>query len=245
MKVGEVSQLYKEIADRLLAEFEAVTWQEGAMLPSEAQLQLSFGVSRTTVRRALATLESRGYIQRHQGKGSFYHDRKMAGVVSGRVGFYGTAKTTGHLPFSKIHAFEVRPPNMSELTVFGPGARQGVVELRRLRLLDGRPAMFQTSVIAIAGIAKLTRSDFENVSLYSMLRRRFGVIVTDVSTKLEALNAPENIAKLMAIEPGTAIFNSHRMVKDQSGKYIELSNNFVRSDIIYFFLAGSPDELNG
>jgi len=236
--------LYREVAEKLLSEFEAVNCHDGALLPSESQLQQAFGISRTTVRRALAHLEAGGHVQRRQGLGSFYRSRKLGNLISGKIGFHGVARSNGHRAFTRVHAFRTRAANLSELTVFGPAARDGVVELNRVRILDGQPAMFQQSVLCHAGLAKLRRSDFENVSLYSLLRNRFSVVVTKVSTKLEALNAPEEIAAIMAIEPGTAIFNSHRMVEDQNGRYIELCNNFARPDCVYFFFSGSAEEFS-
>lgn len=235
--------LYREVAEKLLSEFEAVNCHDGALLPSESQLQQAFGISRTTVRRALAYLEAGGHVQRRQGLGSFYRSRKLGNLISGKIGFHGVARSNGHRAFTRVHAFRTRAANLSELTVFGPAARDGVVELNRVRILDGRPAMFQQSVLCHAGLAKLRRADFENVSLYSLLRERFGIVVTKVSTKLEALNAPQEIASIMAIEPGTAIFNSHRMVEDQNGRYIELCNNFARPDCVYFF-SGSAEEFS-
>lgn len=236
--------LYRQVAEKLLSEFEAVNCHDGALLPSESQLQHAFGISRTTVRRALAYLEAGGHVQRRRGLGSFYRSRKLGNPISGKIGIHGVAKSSGHQSFTRVHAFRTRPANLSEMTVFGPAARNGVVELQRVRVLDGQPAMFQQSVLCHAGLAKLRRSDFENVSLYSLLRNRFGVVVTRVSTKLEALNASAEIAAIMSIEPGAAVFNSHRMVEDQNGHYIELCNNFARPDCVYFYFSGSTEEFS-
>ncbi len=47
----------------------------GEMLPSEDELTRIFGVSRITIRAALASLESRGFIERRQGIGTFVRER--------------------------------------------------------------------------------------------------------------------------------------------------------------------------
>src|SRR5271170_3397701 len=46
----------------------------GEALPTEQTLCDQFGVSRITVRRALADLAERGYIERRQGVGSFVRE---------------------------------------------------------------------------------------------------------------------------------------------------------------------------
>src|ERR1700757_3234796 len=50
----------------------------GAALPTEQALCDEFGVSRITVRRALADLAEQGYIERRQGVGSFVRQRDRA-----------------------------------------------------------------------------------------------------------------------------------------------------------------------
>src|SRR3984885_14205577 len=47
----------------------------GDALPTEQSLCDQFGVSRITVRRALADLAEQGYIERRQGVGSFVRQR--------------------------------------------------------------------------------------------------------------------------------------------------------------------------
>src|ERR1700734_274900 len=57
----------------------------GDALPTEQSLCDQFGVSRITVRRALADLAEQGYIERRQGVGSFVRQHAPAdpSVVSG------------------------------------------------------------------------------------------------------------------------------------------------------------------
>jgi GntR family transcriptional regulator len=49
----------------------------GSRLPSETELSEAFGVSRVTVREALASLERKGLILRRQGLGTFVNARTV------------------------------------------------------------------------------------------------------------------------------------------------------------------------
>lgn len=233
---------YKAIAEQLLTEFQTGNWIDGAALPSESRLQETFGASRTTVRHALALLETEGRVERRQGRRSFYRSRKIGKPISSRVDFRNEARSQGQLPYTRALALTPRSPGLAELAVFGFEARAGVVELRRLLLLDGQPTIHQSSVLCHPGIADLQLSDFENTSLYGLLKRRFKLVVTKASKKLEAVNAPHDIANLMSIEPGAAMFKVHRVVEDQHGRVIELSSNFVRADRYYFSFSGSTED---
>src|SRR6201996_3078361 len=54
----------------------------GDALPTEQSLCDQFGVSRITVRRALADLAEQGYIERRQGVGSFVSRRAVSDPVA-------------------------------------------------------------------------------------------------------------------------------------------------------------------
>jgi DNA-binding FadR family transcriptional regulator len=58
-------------------------WQPGERLPSERQLVEQFGVSRSVVREVLRSLQERGLIDAHPGRGSFVREvRTTDGLAS-------------------------------------------------------------------------------------------------------------------------------------------------------------------
>ena len=62
---------YRQIAAELREAMEAGRLTPGSALPSETELMAAHEVSRATVRRALAALESDGLISTHPGKGRY------------------------------------------------------------------------------------------------------------------------------------------------------------------------------
>jgi DNA-binding GntR family transcriptional regulator len=66
---------YRRIAGELRNAMEAGQLVPGSVLPSEANLVAAYGVSRATVRRALASLEADGLISTHPGKGRYVRRR--------------------------------------------------------------------------------------------------------------------------------------------------------------------------
>ncbi|MEV1168134.1 GntR family transcriptional regulator [Nonomuraea sp. NPDC049784] len=63
--------LYQVIARELRGQIERGELEPGTTLPSEAQLRRQHGVSRSTVRQALAMLEREGLIMSEHGRGRF------------------------------------------------------------------------------------------------------------------------------------------------------------------------------
>lgn len=69
-------------AERLAEEILATAHSENSLgqgrLPTERRLAADFGVSRTTVRRALALLEADGLLSREVGRGTFFRNGTSA-----------------------------------------------------------------------------------------------------------------------------------------------------------------------
>lgn len=62
---------YHRVADRIRAAIQSGELRPGQALPTEKQLAAQYGVSRPTVRAALATLRAEGLIDAQQGRGAF------------------------------------------------------------------------------------------------------------------------------------------------------------------------------
>src|SRR3990170_7880516 len=92
LPLGSITQdlplpLYYQIKRELQEKIETGDLPEGSLLPTEAELQRLFGVSRTTVRQALSELAAQGLITRRPGKGTVI-GRKISDVRPRRlVGF--------------------------------------------------------------------------------------------------------------------------------------------------------------
>ena len=69
---------YALIADELRQEIHAGNYQKGERFATEFELTKRFGVSRQTVRQAIATLEDEGYLIQRQGSGTYVTSKEKA-----------------------------------------------------------------------------------------------------------------------------------------------------------------------
>ncbi|MBE3561207.1 MAG: GntR family transcriptional regulator [Ktedonobacteraceae bacterium] len=60
--------LYQQLLSRLIEAIESGAITVGEKLPTEAELVKTYGVSRTTARRALDELRRQGLVRREPGK---------------------------------------------------------------------------------------------------------------------------------------------------------------------------------
>ena len=81
---GDVRQtIHSIIADRAEARIRSGAWAPGTRLPPERELCELLDVSRASLRQALAELEERGLITRHQGRGTFVTRLRFDADASG------------------------------------------------------------------------------------------------------------------------------------------------------------------
>lgn len=101
---GPKHQILKEYFAR---QIEMGQLKPGAILPTELELSSVLGVARSTVRRALRTLEQDGLIQRFQGKGTFVHKdaNQMLQKGSALLALIVPETRTAYYP-SLLHSFE-------------------------------------------------------------------------------------------------------------------------------------------
>ena len=69
--LGPALNRTQDLTQRLGAEILSGRMQPGARLPTEQELSLATGVSRTVVREAVAALRADGLVVTHQGRGAF------------------------------------------------------------------------------------------------------------------------------------------------------------------------------
>ena len=69
--VGKASTLVEEVAARITSDITRGLIKPGGRLPTEKDMMLSMGVSRTVVREAIAQLRARGLVNTRQGLGAY------------------------------------------------------------------------------------------------------------------------------------------------------------------------------
>ena len=140
--------LYERTISFILHYIEEHKLAEGARLPTEPELAAMAGVSMVTVRRALAELAGQAVVRREQGRGTFLARRRVSAETtkpgSLRNGLGLAARSTLE---TRLLALERRGATAEEAARLAVAEAAAVWEIRRLRLLDGRPMIQEVSVI--------------------------------------------------------------------------------------------------
>src|SRR5262245_9879881 len=111
--------LYRKVAAELREKIISGSLPPGAQLPSEPELEKQHGVSRNTVRLALAALANEGLVEPRQGRGTFVRERTSFTVLASaeegapvpapdRDAFFGAVERRGRRPSQINFRTEVR-----------------------------------------------------------------------------------------------------------------------------------------
>jgi GntR family transcriptional regulator len=146
--------LYREVAESLRNEIATGALAPGDQLPSEPELEQRFGVSRNTVRLALAALANEGLVEPRQGRGTYVREwvtftvpAPVPGVPEGakRDEFVSSAEAGRRVPDQRNLRVEVRTASPEVAARLEIEEGSGVVVRAMELLLDGRPWSVQES----------------------------------------------------------------------------------------------------
>lgn len=194
--------LYRRIEEDLLAQITEGDIQQGDMIPPERELCEHYGVSRITVRRAISELETRGYVRRQQGKGTFVSRSRIQREMGRLMSFSEEMRAQGHVPGSRLLNLQHRPADKSIASLLQLAEGEPIWIVERLRLADDEVISLSTSYLHLPLDVYLTPLELRGqTSLWSLLGSK-GVRITEGNTTVRATVADAHYAKLLDVEEG-------------------------------------------
>lgn len=222
---------YSQLKRLILADVAIRGLEPGERLDGEHELCQRYDVSRTVVRQALQELEHEGVVRREKGRGTFLNDpRSSRGIGGALVGTFediqGSAgEQRSHVVRKSVVA--ASPQVALDLRV-NPG--ESVVEIERIREVDGIPWAFTRTQLPLDVGRLLLDVELEDVSLFGILERDFGIRFERASRSVEAEIASEQIASALNVPVGSAVLVMRSISFDGEARPIERFAGYHRGD---------------
>jgi len=173
-----VRALYEKTIAFILQLIDENRLREGDRLPTEVRLAQQSGVSLVTVRRALAELAAQGIVRREQGRGTFVTRPRVRAETTRTGSLRNGLHLDAHSRLeTRLLKCVARLAESEECRSLALAKGASVWEISRLRRLNRRPLILETSVIP-----KLLAPDLgthlkrrDARSLYELLETVYGL----------------------------------------------------------------------
>ena len=228
--------LYFQLKQILLDNLDNGAWKPGDLVPSEQELQETFGLSRTTVRQALAELTFEGRFTRHRGQGTFVATRPIVHDPSERISITELMRRQAIEPVWQIRerGFVTPTPEVQEALALAPDEPAYFVEL--LLHANNEPIGRHLAYLPTAVIASLQPESASEEALRQFLRTLPDRPGVQISRTVQAVPARGVEARLLKLKAGEPILSIQVVYRDAAGQPLEhLSANY-RGDRFKFQL---------
>ena len=209
---------------------------EHTVLPPEPVLCAEYGVSRITLRRAVDGLVADGHLVREQGRGTHVtrpairHEYR-GGFVHRIAGFNSVMTEQGAQVGTTVLTQRIAAASSTVAEELALDGATDVVELERLRSVDGAPNHVAHSFLPAALYPRAAEEDFSEGSLYDFLRREYGADLAHARIVVDVGTAAADEAELLRIAAGSPLLVVRTTVRDSAGHPLVHSFSRLRPDV--------------
>lgn len=228
--------LYHQIYVVLLEKITSGAYGEGSRVPSEHEIEGSFGVSRITARKALDKLAAEGLVVRRRGYGTIVTARPPLSSVTGDApglmeNLLAMALETDVelLEFSYVHA---RPLVAKALDIQADGIVQRAV---RIRSKKGQAFSYAITHIPEDIGRKYGEKDIKKHPMLTLIEGT-GHKISHAKQSLTASLADSTIGPALGVNVGSALLKVTRIVYDAEDRPVEHIVVHYRPDLYQLHL---------
>ena len=217
---------------------------ENGVLPSEDKIAAMFGVSRITIRDALANLENLGYISRIQGKGTIVNQliAGLTGRISEGKPFTELIRSEGYEP-SVTGGKAVKLPMADDIRIKLNTDSADMYRVEKLFLGDGKPMVYGVNYFSTDYINDdILKCPIDDTLVFTMIQERFDfpAIAYDI-IDVHPYAAEKEIAEKLDIPEGTPMLMFESVSIAQNEQPLMVNREYYHPDKIRFHEVRSVD----
>ena len=224
---------YLQLANILRRQISDGAFRPGDLLPSEAQLVRSYGISPMTVRRSINLLSDEGVVNTEQGRGTFVKPLELSAAI---FDLQELTDLVSQGTAGDIKLLDVRIVSADERTArkleTSPGAP--TIYIRRLFLQENQPVFYHRAYLVYDPSRPIVEAEMDVTSLKGLFTHSDNTLLKRGQLKIEAslLNSEE--AELLACALPAAAFNLEHLFFDFNDRPVSWGWFIFRSDRLHF-----------
>ena len=219
--------LYHQLAEQLTAAVTEGTLSPGDTFEKEVALAARLGLSRPTVRRAIAELVGQGLLVRRRGIGTTVANQ----VVHRRAelsSLYDDLAREGRTPSTQVLSLQTGVTDERAAVALGLAPSTPLVAMVRLRCADDAPLAVLRNWLP-SEFSDLTTEQLQTDGLYAVLRQR-GVRPAVARQSFGARHATAYERRLLQLTKSEPLLTMTRTAFDSEGAPVEFGDHCYRGD---------------
>lgn len=202
------------------------TYPAGSKLPSDYSLAEELGVSRLTVRKAIAALVDQQLLVKERRRGTFVMTDKIESGRGGLQGFTEAAAVLGKTATTEVLAFdpEYQAPNA---VVQALDTKQPLMYVVRRRCYDNEPMTIEQLTLPLWLVEHRTQRDFEG-SLFRLIEAQVPIAYSH--QEVEAVGISPEIAALLNVPAGSPQLKVTSQTYAADGRPLLYDVSYYRAD---------------
>lgn len=219
--------LYHQLAEQLTAAISDGTLRPGDPFENELALADRLGLSRPTVRRAIAELVNQGLLVRRRGVGTTVANQ-MVHRRAELTSLYEDLQREGRGPRTDVISFDIDATDQRAADALGLPHDTPLVALVRLRYAGDLPLAIMRNWLP-PSCDDLTVAQLVNDGLYSLLRAR-GIRPVVARQRIGARNPTASERRTLKMPRNEPLVTMTRSAYDADGEAVEFGDHCYRAD---------------
>jgi GntR family transcriptional regulator len=223
--------LYHQLAEQLASAINTGQLQPGDPFENELSLADRLGLSRPTVRRAIAELVDLGLLVRRRGVGTTVANRaihRQAELTS----LHDDLLKSGRTPLTQVLEFVPATTDVRAAEALGLPYDTPLIFVERLRRADDSPISVMRNWLP-ATCPGLSAEVLTKSGLYEVLRG-YGIRPAVAHQMIGARRPSARERRLLQLKPGDPLLTMSRVAFDATGNPVEFGDHCYRYDQYYF-----------
>jgi len=231
--------LYVQLAQTIGGRITSGAYPVGSLLPTEAELGMSFGVSRYTVRQAIQHLRNQGLVSARKGVGTRVQAKGTE--ASYTQSMHSLAELLQYATETRLDVIKVEDVSARGALAEALGCRPKKTWVRVAGVRHGskgeRPHCFIEVYLDEAYRSITDEASSLRTAIWSLIERRFGETIIEVEQEIEATLIDEEMARLLDAAPGAPALKFTRRYYVTGRRLVELSVNVHPADRFSYRMA--------
>jgi GntR family transcriptional regulator len=222
--------LYVQIRDAIRQQIDGQSLPPGAPLPTEDELQATYGVSRSVVRQALGQLADWGLIVRQRGRGSVVappHEHHRRANQAG--GLHQQLASAGQQLRTEVLSLAVQEPPPDAAAALRTAHTW---RLERLRSVDDEPVVYMCTWLPADLFPTLSAEELDGGSLHDWMRS-LGHQPHGGPRRVQAVPADPVVTQHLGCQRGAPVLLMQGVTQDTYGRGLEWFSAWHRPHTVF------------